>query len=136
MKKTEVPQEDGMNEGMREIAYAVDEAGRYVKVSSVGWEPKNVANEQAWEVIAAEIDEAVRAVRAGEKSPLAYHMARHLMNPGLLADYAGLSRWRVRRHLKPRPFARLKPEILARYARVFNLTVADLRRVPDAPEAM
>lgn len=125
-----------MNEGMREIAYAVDETGRYVKVSSLGWEPKNVANAQAWEVITAEIDEAVRAVRAGERSPLAYHMVRHLMNPGLLADYAGLSRWRVRRHLKPRPFARLKPEILARYARVFNLSVPDLCRVPDEPEPM
>jgi hypothetical protein len=40
----------------------------------------------------------------------------------------------VKRHLKPEVFARLKPEILQRYADLFGLDIAALRQVPD-PDA-
>ncbi len=131
MRERDVPQDDGLNQGMRELTYAVDDAGRYVGVPSAGWEPKNVANAQAWDVISEEIREQARRVRDGRRSPLAYHMARHLMTVGLVADYVRIGRWRVKRHLKPAVFDRLKPEILERYADLFGLSVAELKRVPD-----
>jgi hypothetical protein len=135
MKKHEVPQDRGFSDGVREIAYAVDENGRYVRVKTQGWDPKTVANDQAWEVIDAEVAEEIRLVRAGKRSPLAYHMARNLMDVGLLADYVGLPRWRVRRHLKPKVFRKLSGDLLKRYADVFDLSVDALREIPEPSPA-
>jgi hypothetical protein len=131
MRKEEVPQDHDMNEGIREIAYAVDPEGRYVRVQSLGWEPKNTVNAQAWEVIERDIREQIRLIRAGKRSPLAYYMAKNLMDAGLLSSYAGFWRWQVIRHLKPDVFNKLKPEILARYAEVFGISVEELTRIPD-----
>jgi hypothetical protein len=121
-----------MNKGLKEIAYAIDEDGRYVKVSSLGWEPKNIANAQAWEVIDEEVRSQIRLIREGKRSPIAYHLARNLMSVGLLASYVHLPRWRVKRHLKPSVFNRLKPELIQRYADLFGLTPQELRRIPEA----
>jgi hypothetical protein len=130
MEKKDVPQDVGLAGEMREITYAVGEDGAYEKVTSYGWRAKTVALEQAWEVILRDLDRIEIRVRKGELSPLAWHMTRHQMNPGLLAKYVGLSRLRVRRHLKPRPFERLKPALLARYADLFGITVEDLKALP------
>ena len=131
MQARDVPQDEGLNRGMREIAYAIDENGRYVGVPSLGWEPKNIANAQAWEVISEEIRSQARLVKNGKRSPLAYHLARHLMTIGLVASYVRLPRWRVKRHLKPSVFNRLKPEIMQRYADLFGLTLAEFMQIPE-----
>lgn len=128
MRESDVPQDEGLNRGLKEITYAVDQDGRYVVVASLGWEPKNIANAQAWEVIADDIRTQAHRVRAGERSPLAYHLARNLMTVALAASYVRLPRWRVKRHLKPSVFSRLKPEILQRYADLFGLTLAELKQ--------
>jgi len=133
MKTSEVPQDRGFSDGIPEISYAVDENGRYVLVQSRGWAPKTLANEMAWEVIGEEIAEQIRLIRAGKRSPLAYYMSRHLMDAGLLAGYAGISRWRVKWHLRPGPFNRLSPDMLARYAGVFGISVDQLKHPPDLP---
>jgi hypothetical protein len=134
MREKDVPQDEGLNQGMREITYAIDESGRYVSVPSLGWEPKNVANAQAWEVIAEEIDTQARLVRDGKRSPLAYHLAKNLMTVGLAASYVRLPRWRVKRHLKPSVFSRLKPEIMQRYADLFDLTLEEFKKIPPAKD--
>ncbi len=134
MKKEDVPQDPGFSDGIPEISYAVDESGRYTLVSSRGWEPKTVANEQAWAVIDEKIREQIRLVEAGRRSPLAYHMTRSMMDVGLLASYAGLCRWRVRRHLKPKAFNKLSAEIKARYAEIFGVSMAGLHQVPKATD--
>lgn len=132
MRQRDVPQDEGLNQGMRELTYAVDDDGRYVGVPSAGWEPKNIANAQAWEIISQDIRDQARLVREGRRSPLAYHMAQHMMTVGLVAGYVRLARWRVKRHLKPAVFERLKPAILQRYADLFGLSMAELKRIPDS----
>ncbi len=129
MRKDEVPQDEGIAEGLKEVTYAVDETGSYVVVPSAGWEPKNISNYQAWEVIAAQIEAARREVMAGKVSPLAFHMARNQMNIALLAQYMGFWRWRVCRHLKPAIFAGLSPKILENYAAMLRTTVAELQDI-------
>jgi hypothetical protein len=131
MKKVDVPQDDHIQRGIKEITYAVDNDGRYVKVPSLGWEPKNVANEQAWEVIRKDIKSEIQLIKTGKRSPLAYHMVKNLMNPRLLADYADLSLWRVKRHLKAKVFKKLEPEILNRYADIFGITAQELHEIPE-----
>jgi hypothetical protein len=133
MKVDDVPQDRGMiNDGRREVCYAVDGEGRYVLAESAGWEPKNVANDQAWDIIRQQVREAVAKIEAGQLSPLAYHMARNQMNLGLLAKYVGFNRFRVRRHLKPDVFRRLKPAIIKRYADVFGIDVGQLSEFSNA----
>jgi hypothetical protein len=61
-------------------------------------------------------------------------MARCQMDVSLLASYVGLARWRVRRHLRPAVFSRLKPALLARYADIFAVLPEMLGRIPDRAE--
>ena len=134
MKKEEVPQDIGLAGRMCEVSYALNEQGRYELVQSYGWKPKTVTLKQAWRVIIAEIESVARDVNAGRKSPLAYHMIRNQMNTKLLAKYTAISRWRVKRHLKPKIYNRLKPSVLEKYARVFNIPPDQLSRIPDSIE--
>lgn len=132
MKIDDVPQDRGMmNDHRKEVCYAVDDQGNYVLTGSAGWDPKNIANSQAWELIDKAADTALQKVRRGQASPLSYHMARHQMSVGLLAKYAGVGRLKVWLHLKPGPFSRLSPDALQRYAKVFDLSVQELKTVPE-----
>lgn len=115
---------------IRVLCYVTDENGDYVGSRSSGWEPANVANSTAWEFINEELDEVLRKVQGGELSPLAYHMKKCLMDVKTLSGYVDLSLWRVKRHLKPRPFKNLNQTMLERYAAALNMTVAQLKEVP------
>ena len=134
MRKNDVPQDAALFGHWREIAYAVDENGAVVLVPCAGWDSANVANMQAWEVIAEAVAEALRGIEAGELSPLAFHMAVNQMDVALLAAYVGLARWRVRRHLRSGVFRHLGPALRARYAAVFRLTPEELERVLAKPQ--
>lgn len=134
MEKAKVPQNDaGLLDGVREVQYAVDENGRYVQVRSTGWDPKNAALLQAHEMVRERVEAARRRALAGKTSPLEYHMERRMMDPGLLADYTGLSVRTVKRHLTPRRFAGAAAAELAAYARALDISVADLRQVAAEP---
>ncbi len=58
------------------------------------------------------LEETRKAVLAGVKSPLCYHMERRQMNPEILAKTAGIATFRVKRHFRPEIFAKLKASIL------------------------
>ena len=131
MRRKDVPQDKGLFGEWKEVSYAVDDDGRYVLVTSAGWEPANITNHLAWESIDAEVGAVLAKVRAGELSPLAYHMARHQMDPGLLAGYTGLFRWQVRRHMKPAAFRRISPALADRYAAIFRIATEELMEAPE-----
>jgi hypothetical protein len=133
MLKNEVPQDKELFGDQREVCYAIDENGRYVLAESSGWDPANIANNQAWEAISHEITDILTRIRKGELSPLAYHMVANQMDEKLLAEYAGLFRWQVRRHLRPGPFNRISPKLRARYGSLFSITVEELGKIPDDP---
>lgn len=113
------------------VKYAINEKGEYEKVPSVGWEPENVALEQAWDVINERVEQARQDVIAGRSSPLAYHMEKNMMDPALLAQHMGSGARRIRKHLRPKDFARLDEHTLQRYAEVLQVTVDQLKRVPE-----
>ncbi|MBA7525737.1 hypothetical protein ES705_17890 [subsurface metagenome] len=104
MKVNEVPQDDAnLFEGKtRDVQYAIDQDGKYTTVKSVGWDPKNIVIQQAWEVEKKKISEARKLVEEGMKSPVYYHMKRCLMNVKLLSSYVRLPRYKVRRHFRPK----------------------------------
>ena len=131
MDKKDVPQDAGLFGKWHGICYVTDETGKYTVEKSAGWEPVNIANGQAWEVIEEQINSILEKIKKGELSPLAYHMEKNLMDLSVLAQYAGYAKWRVKRHLKAKVFRRLSPAVLDRYARIFNMTREQLTEVPN-----
>ena len=130
MKVNEVPQDITYYEGERRACYALDDEGKYVIVTSTGWKDEAVVNGLAVDELAAALENTRKAVLAGVKSPLCYHMERRQMNPAILAKTAGIAAFRVKRHFRPEIFARLKPALLDRYARALAVSPEALKTVP------
>lgn len=131
MRKEQVPQDQWIREGWRLVSYATDDDGRYEQVLTEGWEPVHKANEQAWELIREQMTDALEQVKAGKVSTLAFYMAAAQMDVTLVSQYVRLPRWRVRRHLKPEIFQKLKPSMLDRYAKALNITRQELLTTPE-----
>ncbi len=134
MRKDEVPQDEGVQGHYKRVNYAVGDDGRTVPVASKGFEPVNVANRMAWERLKEQLGRVRGDIKAGEASPLLYHATLKQMDVGLLAQYTGFCRWRVRRHMKAQPFVKLKEDILQRYAEVLEISTEELRAVPETDE--
>ena len=133
MKVNEVPQDNTVEyyKGVKRACYAVDEKGRYVIVSSNGWEAEELVNGLAVKELAVNLEKTRKTVLAGEKSPLAYHMERRQMIPDILGKTAGIAVFRVKRHLRPEIFDRLKNPVLERYAKALAITMEELKTVPE-----
>ncbi|PLX03438.1 MAG: hypothetical protein C0595_07115 [Marinilabiliales bacterium] len=128
MKSKDVPQDDAnMLQGkFKEPVYSLDENGNYTVVKSVGWDPKNEVMQEAWDVINEKVEATREKVLAGELSPIAFHLENNLMDVSLLAKYMGFWKWKVKRHLKPKHFKKLKEDVLEKYAEVFSISKDEL----------
>ena len=128
MKIKDVPQDDTRTfQGFGTKAlYAQDEKGRYTITPTSGWEVEEVVLRDVVEDFKDMAEEARARVFRGETSPIEYYMYQHLMDLPGLARGMGLSKWRVRRHLNPRVFAKLNRPMLERYADFFNIDVRTL----------
>lgn len=128
MKKEDVPQHlSSLGRITKEVCYATDESGKYVKELSKGWDVKINALDAAWDDIQTRMAEARQKVNNGEASPLLFFMERALMDITILAGYTGFWKWQIRRHLKPGVFEKLSDKKMQRYADVFNVTVENLK---------
>jgi hypothetical protein len=133
MKKENVPQDllyykDSV---VSDITYAVDENGQYVVAVSEGWSVKNDAVGAVWEDLREQCEEIRQQVLAGKVSPLAYHIKKSLLDVKMLSAYSGVSKWKIRRHLKYDKFMKLDEKTLQKYAYVMHLTIDELKRVDE-----
>lgn len=131
MKAQEVPQDITYYEGKKRACYALNDEGKYIIVPSTGWSVEEVVNGLAVDELAASLEETRKAVIAGVKSPLVYHMERRQMNPEILAKTADIAVFRVKRHFRPEIFAKLKLSVLDRYAQALAITKQELTTVPQ-----
>jgi hypothetical protein len=128
MKQEDIPQDSGsLSRYTKEVCYAVDSEGKYVTALSTGWEVKTNALDIAWQDIEQRITVAKQRALNNEVSPLLYFMELRLMDASLLADYTGLWKWQIKRHLKPSVFRSLSPNTLERYAKAFNISIEELK---------
>ena len=130
MKENEVPQDDAnMLEGKtREIQYAIDKNGHYKQVKSMGWEPKNIVMQQAWDEVNENISSALKKVIDGEKSPIFYFMHKNIMDIKILSEYTGFFKWTIKKHLMPKGFKQLSNKKLQKYVEAFRLNeINDLK---------
>jgi hypothetical protein len=136
MKIKDVPQDPGLDY-QKKLIWAVDDNGKFVGVRSVGWYVPETSFRMYWAYVGQTLKDARERVQRGERSPLYYWMRVHQLSERALADYAGMCKWRVKRHLKPRAFAKLSPKVLARYADALQTSVEQLVRVPEKdPESL
>jgi len=127
MRERDVPQEGSRTfAGHLKAVYAVDDDGKLKLVPSRGWEVEEIVTRQAVEDLERRAEQARARARAGQSSPLEYHMYRARMDLELLSQTTGLWRWRVRRHFKPAVFARLPLALKARYAEALGVSVEAL----------
>lgn len=128
MKKEDVPQDlSSLGRITKEVCYATDESGKYVKELSRGWDVKINALDAAWDDISIRITAAKEKVVNKEASPLLFFMERALMDITILAGYTGFWKWQIKRHLKPEVFEQLPEKKLQRYAAVFNVSIPNLK---------
>lgn len=131
MREDEVPQEgNAVLEGHRKAVYAVGADGKLRVVESRGWEVEEVVTRQAIEDLERRAEDARRRFRAGETSPLEYHMYRARMDVALLSQVTGLWQWRIRRHFRPKIFAQLSQPLRQRYADALGITKEELWTAP------
>lgn len=128
MKENEVPQDDAniFDGKTKSIQYATDSNGKYIQVKSVGFEPSNIAIQRAWEEVQEKIDEALKEVKSGTKSPIYYFMRKEIMDISILSETVKIPKWRVKRHLKPKVFVKLNDKILKKYGDAFGLSNIEL----------
>jgi hypothetical protein len=134
MKTDDIPQDDNPTlGGVRKQVYAVDADGRYTARPTTGWEVESIVTSQAVAEYARLAADALSRARAGESSPLEFHMYDRRLELPTLAAAAGLWQWQVRRHLRPGPFRSLSPALLERYAATLGISVDTLRGLPSEP---
>ena len=136
MKASQVPADEGFFERFRRGAYAVGEDGQYRLVPTPGWSAETTATAAALEEQDRIIAAAFADVCAGRRSPLAYHMARRMLTPKVLAAYAGVWSLRTRWHLRPSGFARLPLWLARRYAQCLQVGLDELVKLPEKPESL
>jgi hypothetical protein len=128
MKKEEIPQDLGaLGKITSEVVYAVDESGNYSTALSNGWEVKSSALDVAWKDVQERIEAARQSVLHKEASPILFYMELRVMDIGIVSAYTGFWKWSVKRHLKYPVFKNLSERKLAKYAALFEVSLADLK---------
>ena len=126
LKDSKVGEDELIYTYNRELFYHFDkEKGFTHKVDYQN--PNNqVIIKQSWDAAQQRLDEVKQLVIIGKSSPIAYYMEKILMEVPMLAAYMEISKWRVKRHMKSKVFKKLKPEILSKYAAIFEIPVEQL----------
>ncbi len=119
------------NDGLPKKYYKHNHNGQYVLEADAPWAEK-VSVGLIISHRRAELEEIRKAVLAGQKSPLCYYMEMRQLDPGMLARAAGIATFRVKRHLRPEIFSRLKTSVLDRYANALAVTREELKTLPNS----
>ncbi|MCW3786782.1 hypothetical protein [Plebeiibacterium sediminum] len=127
MKINEVPQDhsDKFKKDFSVIEFAVDDEGKYKAVKSSGFEPKNVALEQAWEFEEEKMEKARQLYLRKKKSFIYYHMKKNMMSIKILSGYTGYSWYRVWRDCSFKVGSKLTDVQLETYRYAFGYKSVD-----------
>ena len=127
MDINEIPQDDSkIFRGQKKVIYATQN-GQYKTGTTTGWDTEAFVTEQAVEEFNQLTNEALNAVKRGEKSPLFYYMYRYRFDLPTLAQITGFWQWQIKRHFKPSVFAKLSDKVLGRYADIFGISVEKIK---------
>jgi len=114
----------------RELHYSFEPGKGYTRKVDYHYPGNQVIIKQSWDEAESRLKDISSKIRKGQLSPIAFYMEKNLMELPMLSDYTGFMQWRIKRHLKPKVFSKLKPGILLNYASVFNIGVNELMNPP------
>ncbi len=134
MKKKDTPQDCGMYEGDVGITYASNELGTLEPTLSHGWHVTNTANAFFHESLRKQRKIILERITNGECSVLAYHMTAAKMDVDLLSSYSGFSRKVINKHLTPKAWGKITDKTLMVYADLFDLTMDNIKVIPDTED--
>ncbi len=126
MDINDIPQDNSkIFRGQKKIIYATRN-GNYESGTTSGWDDEEFATQQAVEELKQQTEQALQAVKNGEKSPLYYLMYKYRFDEQSLAQATGFWQWQIRRHCQPEIWAKLSQKKLEKYAGVFGVSVDKL----------
>jgi len=105
----------------RELHYSFDPEKGFSRKIDYQYPGNQVIIQQGWEEVQRRLNEESKLMHEGKLSPLAWYMEKNQMDLSMLSSYTGLMKWKIKRHLRPDVFKKLKPAILARYASAFSV---------------
>ncbi len=130
-----VPQDDSVTYAkMKKAIYASDRDGKLQTVSSSGWDVEELVTTQALDEIEDSIKQAYKEVKAGEKSPLYFHMYDARMDLLVLAQSTGFFQWTIKKHFKPVVFNNLSEKKLLEYCDVLGKTLQEIKTLPEVED--
>lgn len=122
----DIPQEyNAALDGHKKVMYAKNQDGVFDRYT-YGSQAEAFATQIAVQAYQQQMQACLAEIIAGRSSPIAYYMNQQRMDIATLSAYVGMYAWRVKRHLKMKPFQKLSDRILQRYAKAFDLSVDDL----------
>ena len=125
----DIPQDNSkIFRGQKKIIYATRN-GNYESGTTSGWDDEEFATQQAVEELNQQTEQALQAVKNGEKSPLYYLMYKYRFDEQSLAQATGFWQWQIRRHCKPEVWVKLSQKKLEKYAEVFGVDIKELKSV-------
>lgn len=123
MEIDEIPQDDSkIFRGQRKVIYGTRN-GKFEAGTSTGWQAEEFATEQAVDELNQLTEQALQAVKNGEKSPIYYLMYKNRYDLQSLAQATGFWQWQIKRHFRPEVFAKLSERKLGRYVEVFEANI-------------
>lgn len=123
MDINDIPQDNSkIFRGQKKVIYATRN-GNYESGTTSGWDDEEFATQQAVEELKQQTEQALQAVKNGEKSPLYYLMYKYRFDEQSLAQATGFWQWQIRRHCKPEVWVKLSEKKLEKYAGVFGVDI-------------
>ena len=128
MKKSDTPQYPSLLDNFtQDVYYVTDDSGKYITEKSRGWEVKATALNLTWEDVKQRVEEAKEGYFKGKCSPINYFMENKMMDINIVSSYTGFWKWQVKRHFKPAVFNNLSEKKLLKYAKLFEISVDELK---------
>ncbi len=120
-------EEDLLYKYNRELFYSFDKDHKFSRKLNYQNNSNQIIIKQSWDAAEERLEEVKQKVLDGKLSPIAFFMEKNLMDVPMLAAYMEIWKMKVRRHLKPSGFSKLKPEVLKKYADVFGISPEELK---------
>lgn len=128
MEIDEIPQDDSkIFRGQRKVIYGTRN-GKFEASTSTGWQAEEFATEQAVDELNQLTEQALQAVKNGEKSPIYYLMYKNRYDLQSLAQATGFWQWQIKRHFRPEVFAKLSERKLERYVEAFSIPMNAIKQ--------
>jgi len=111
-------------ENLTELLFTYEKDGNYGKRVGYDYVPDGeMLYYDVWKMFRERIEEARKDVLEGKRSPVWYHMEKNLIDLANFAKLVELPSWRVKRHLNPKVFSKLKPSTIQKYAEALDISM-------------